>query len=311
MNQIIRLYNQNRKKFWTIVIVIILVYTLIRLLNYWVKNSNNEVESTNNIAYYEEGESIISDDDVPEYNREMFGTLISSFLDYCISGNTNDAYNLLSDDCKEELFPHVEDFENLYRSKNFSTSKTYTFQSWTSQTTNIYQVKIFDNSLYTGNASFDDYIEDYFNIVYENGQAKLNISGFVKVEDINKSTTVNNVLIQVNKIHYFMDYCTADIVIQNSSDKTILIDTMEKTNTVFMQSSNNNTKLIGFLSDFSQEDMIVQANDNKILNIRLIFKYRDSLRIQSINFTDVVMDYEAFMQGGLLNSDRQEFIVEI
>lgn len=311
MNQIIRLYNQNRKKFWTIVIVIILVYTLIRLLNYWVKNSNNEVESTNNIAYYEEGESIISDDDVPEYNREMFGTLISSFLDYCISGNTNDAYNLLSDDCKEELFPHVEDFENLYRSKNFSTSKTYTFQSWTSQTTNIYQVKIFDNSLYTGNASFDDYIEDYFNIVYENGQAKLNISGFVKVEDISKSTTVNNVQIQVNKIHYFMDYCTADIVIQNSSDKTILIDTMEKTNTVFMQSSNNDTKLIGFLSDFSQEDMIVQANNNKNFNIRFNFKYRDSLRIQSINFTDVVMDYEAFIQDGLLNSDRQEFIVEI
>lgn len=311
MNKLIRFYNQNRNKFWLVIITIILVFVIIRLVNNWIRdNKNNNIDTPNNIAYYSEGESIVSDNDVPEYNREEFGTLISSFLDYCILGNTNEAYNLLSNECKDELYPYVQDFENLYRSKNFDTSKTYTFQSWTSQNSYIYQIRIFENSLYTGNTTTDDYIQDYYNIVYEDGQAKLNISGFVKTDEINKNVTINNVDIKVNEIHYYMDYATADISIQNSSDKNILLDTMEDVDTVFLQTSSG-TKLTSFLSYFSQEDMILNANNSKDINVRFNFSYSDSVKIQSLCFTDVVMNYDVYMQGGLLQSDRQQFIIEI
>lgn len=154
MNNLIRYYNQNRIKIWGIIISIIFIFILIKILNYFAKidnnNKNNEViNSIKNDTVYNPNQSIISDEDVPEEKGKDFNKLIRSFLDYCNSEKPSEAYKLITDECKEELFPTQEYFENNYYNKIFKSNNTYDFQSWSTDDVYIYKVRVQDNPLST------------------------------------------------------------------------------------------------------------------------------------------------------------------
>ena len=63
-NKIIRLYNQNRRKFWTIIAIIVVGLLLLRLANYLAKLSlerQNNATPTNTTTTNSQTYSIISD----------------------------------------------------------------------------------------------------------------------------------------------------------------------------------------------------------------------------------------------------------
>ena len=52
----------------------------------------------------------VTEEQVKE-NKEL---IIDQFIKYCNSKDINNAYNLLSDDCKNEVFKNIETFNNNY-----------------------------------------------------------------------------------------------------------------------------------------------------------------------------------------------------
>ena len=112
---IFRLYNQNRILFWTIIIAIVVFVFIIHTINSIVaNNNNNKIQNTiideklyeNKISIEEQ----ISDEQV-EQKEEL---IIDQFIRYCNAKNTQSAYDLLTEECKEEVFPTIESFENNY-----------------------------------------------------------------------------------------------------------------------------------------------------------------------------------------------------
>ena len=145
MNKLTRLYNKNRMQFWSFIIIVICVLLVIQVFNYLTKirneNKNNEIAS--NIidnSYEEQSQSIVSGGSVSEKNRTTYGSLIEQFLNNCINNEVDKAYNALSTQCKEELYPTIEEFNEYYLDKNFNIKRTYTFQSWNSA--NVYLIKL-------------------------------------------------------------------------------------------------------------------------------------------------------------------------
>ena len=114
MHNLIRLYNQNRLKIWIIVIGIIIAITLVQIVNNAIKESNieknknliaQEQEKNNNQKYTNESKSMVSGGTVSESKQNTYGNLIDKFFTYCINGEPEKAYDLLSSDCKKVLYP--------------------------------------------------------------------------------------------------------------------------------------------------------------------------------------------------------------
>ena len=127
-NMIIRFYNQNRFIFWTIVVMIIIAISLLHVLNRTAESKSKQNTSDTNITTnkkLDENYSVISGKQL----NTVTTALISEFIDYCNAGDIEKAYELLSDDCKELLYPDLQTFKDSYANKIFDTKKLYACQA--------------------------------------------------------------------------------------------------------------------------------------------------------------------------------------
>lgn len=151
-----RFYNQNRKTIWITIAIIIFTIIIIQALNYIVKNNQNKsINSTSSLnttstTNYDPNYSVITGDKIEETTNKETTNIIDNFIKYCNEGNTEKAYNLLTDDCKSELFPTLEIFVNNYYKKIFTNYKTYNIQAWIiSDSSYTYKIRILDDILST------------------------------------------------------------------------------------------------------------------------------------------------------------------
>ena len=187
MNKYIRYYNQNRKAIWLIIIVIIFVIVIIQLLNSFYadakkeKNSNQEIISEEKKDIEKKSESMVQGGIGSYEKKEEYTKLIEQFLDYCCNNQPGEAYKLLTNDCKEKLYPTEKVFETEYYNQKFSQSKTYDFQLWSAvNKTYIYLVKIYDDMLSAGIVSNQKYIQDYYSVIQEDNVYRLSINSYIK-----------------------------------------------------------------------------------------------------------------------------------
>ena len=143
MKKFIALYNKNRKKFWKVVIIIVFIFILTRLLNYRarLKNKNMNYDVNQLIAISKQDmpyKSAISNNKVDEYIFFEQNNLVSKFVEYCNSNKIKQAYDLLSMECKEDVFPTLSDFENCYYKNIFNKEIEYSLKNWDDS---IYQIK--------------------------------------------------------------------------------------------------------------------------------------------------------------------------
>lgn len=300
MNKIIRFYNQNRIAFWIIIVIIIFFIIILQLINHLVKvkneNKNTDMDiNISNTEYVQESTSIISGGSISKKHGQEYGKLIDNFLSSCIEHNYEIAYSYLSDDCKQNYYDSIEKFERLYCENKFEGNKTYSFQLWSAGGENIYQVKIFNNMLSTGIESTNKYIEDFYTVVYENGNYKLNINGFIDSDNLNSGVSLNGITIKIEKINKYKEYFIYNVKIKNDTDNTILLDTRKKTNTTFLMTSNG-TKLYALLYENLEKDLIVNSKEEKEIKIKFNVTYRNDIKIDSMNFTDIIDDYNKYKE---------------
>ena len=233
---IIRLYNQNRRTIWIAIIAIIFIIIAIHVLNDLVKKKNVEDNNTiiNTITEKDYKNNLdisitLSDEDVKE-EKEL---VIDQFIRYCNAGKINEAYNLLTDKCKEYVYPNIETFKKNYIDIVFNSKKLYSKERYTGST---YKVKLYEDMLSTGSIS-NSTIEDFYTIEKEN--TKINISGYIKEEQINKSASSNNIEINVLSKKIFKEYEEYTLEVKNNTDKDILLDSMENTRTIYLEGNGN------------------------------------------------------------------------
>lgn len=313
MHKLLRYYNQNRMKVWTIILAIIFILVLIQVLNNIARDNNKannqkkseEETASNVVSYRNESKSIITEGSVSEKYQEDFGRIIDEFYTYCINHEPEKAYQMLAPDTKRVLYQSENQFENLYYKEKFEGNKKYSFQSWTkSKDIYIYQVKIFENMLVTGTSS-DNYIEDYVTIVPVEDSYKLNINSYIGRKEISKSNSSELVTAEVGAVDVYMDYEIYTIRIKNNTDRTIMLDTRQKTDTTFIRDDKNN-KFESFLYENKENDLILKPQEAKTIQIKFNDAYRSNINITSINFTDIV-DYEEYKN----NSDITQYELKI
>lgn len=272
-------YRDNKKKIWSVIGIIVFILTLIHLANYNIKKEKEEnykdlntTENTKNNVSYAPSQSIISNTKISKKSAEENINLIEKFIEYCNNNQVEEAYNLLSNDCKKEIFPTIEDFYKNYHQNIFTEQKSYDAEMWGIYNGVTYKIRILKDIMASGKIE-KEFIEDYYTIVTEDENLKLNIKNFVNKVEINKSNSVEDIDFNVlnKKIH--IDYEEIEIEIKNNSDKRVVIDTKENTETVFIKDTNGvgygwyGHEIANNLLELDQEETVsLVIKFNKIYN---------------------------------------------
>ena len=316
MNNLTRYYNQNRKTIWLVIVLVAFLLVVIQLFNNFYKRQNqvNNEQSNTQISqekdYSNESQAMVQGSITSKDRQEEYGALLEEFLNYCVEGNPNGAYSLLSNNCKEKLYPSLQSFETNYYSTKFDSKKNYDFQLWSSvDNAHIYLVRIYDDMLSTGIASTQDYIQDYLSIVEEDNVYRLNISGYVITTDFSnrqRAGEADDIKVVVNSIDSYMDYEIYNITVQNYSENRILLSSDYSNEGIMVKDDKGNNFDINSI-EINEEDLIVNAKQSKELNLRFLRSYSTATESDEIVFNNIVKNYDDFVN----NRDEYKDTIQI
>ncbi len=287
MLKIKRYFNRNTKKVLITILILVMIIIFIQVLNKIAKDKKSNTTNTEiakNSISDEQRTTAITKDVIEEEKNTEIVSIISDFVNKCNNKQLEEAYNMLSTECKQQVYPSMENFKKSYYDIVFSTQKEIDVKSW-----------IIKNNIYTYKVSFTEDLmanknakqtEDYYSIVKENDENKLNINGFIGSRQINKEKMINNINIKIKKVYTYMEYEDYDIEINNNLNNKIILDTKEKTTTMYIADSNGN-KYYSKNYQLSKFDLEINAKSSKELNISFNKGYNSNVNVKKIGFLNI------------------------
>lgn len=298
MNKFIRKFNQNRNMIFLDIFIVISVIIAIYFVNGIFKKKHQEeaknmvVENTTEII---QRTPAVTDKEISKKTNESNINIIDNFIKLCNEQNPKDAYNLISEDCKKEVFPTEQIFINNYYSKIFNAQRQYKYESWSAiGNSYTYKIKLYndDNLLSTGGAN-TTYVEEYYTIVRNSKEEKLNINNFINKNELNVENSSTNISIKVKEVAKFFDYETYTIEVKNKTNKEILLDSKEKTNTMYLLDENQN-KYVSYSHEIANDKLWLRAGETRSIKIKFTKSYSSEIEIKGIVFSDIILDYNEY-----------------
>ena len=296
MNNLRRYYNQNRKKIWGIIIVIAFVFVLLQLANELVKNKKQkEIRQAQILAEQqnttEENSSKIVSSDVTNYDssrrtKQSTATdTISEFLSYCNNKELDKAYEMISDECKEQMFNDIETFERIYYESAFENRiKEFSIEKWIN---NTYMVKINENALANGKSSRDNQKTDYITPVKDdNNNYKLNINNYIGYKPLNKKKEQDGIIFEVLGRHIYFNYEEYVIKVTNNTTSEIQLDQLDTTRSLYIKDSNG-AVYPAYKHELSPELLTFSGGHTRQLNIKFYSTYSSTKNIKQLVFEEI------------------------
>ncbi len=273
------------KDFWrknkTKIIIALLIWLVIVIINYILKNINVEITPK---TTYEPHTAIMDDSNVPEKLQNPIEELISKYINYCNNKEYENAYNMLSYDCKNQLYPNIEDFKT-YIDSVFDEKKAYYIQDYSNEKdTYIYSVCIFEDMLATGlTGSEVEYYEEKFVIRNNNGNLELSIREYIGKQDVQnvyedeymKISIENMVQTYENQVYTvkITNRCEYPIVLANGSEaKEILLG---------LKNESRNVK------DLPRGGIVIYENQTKTYELKFTKFFDENETAQKLIFNAV------------------------
>lgn len=289
------LYHNNKTKIWLILGIIIFVYVIIRMFNAQIKKENEEKinNGTNQnfqvTTYLPSSQtSVMTNSSTTKENLKKDTEIIKNFIDFCNDNNIEEAYNLLSQQCKDELYKNINDFYNKYYKNIFNEKRSYNIENWASSKNITYKVKYLNDIMSSGTVN-DEYIEEYITVVTENNEKKLNVNQFIGKEELNLKRETDNLNITVVNKYVYYDYEEYEIIFENNTDKNIILDTKENTESVYIEDTKD-VKYTWFGNEVPNSYLNLNSGESKRLRLKFNEIYTGKKTDSTIYLTDVNID---------------------
>lgn len=161
-------WSEHRDPILFYAILFIAVILIVQGLNLIAKNNIEENKTINNMENQIETEVKTTQKEDIENKK-----LVNQFVDYCENGKIEEAYNLISDECKKEKYKTLADFKTNYYNKIFNKKRSVEVKK---QKNNSYKVIFYEDMLEKGKADENTSITDYYTIQDSVIEIKLNIN---------------------------------------------------------------------------------------------------------------------------------------
>lgn len=299
MYKLISWYNQNRKKIWITLLtgfgLFFIAWRLIFMFDFNNDSDNIDyaqepIENLNSITI-SSGKSAISGEKV-ELDKDGI-TTIDTFISYCNTGNLQEAYRLITDECKEEMFPNINRFQEIYYKKIFNNGRrNIKIQNWNG---NIYAVDFSEDALSSGTYSTENNIRDYITIV-TNSEKKifLNINGYLGRKTYNKTAETGNLKIVLKRKDSYMNFEKYTFEFTNSSGNEILLGKIEEDDNISYLVDSNNLKYSSAINELTENQLTISGLQTKTLQIKYFNPYVTTKRIEGLVFSKIYLNYNAY-----------------
>lgn len=269
------------KKYKKVIIFIIILWAIILLVNYALKNMPKDEKPK---TTYEPNISVMTDDEVPEKWQETIESTIDKFIQRCNNKEYESAYNMISEDCRQELYPTLNSFQKYVDAK-FVTKRSYSIQNFSNVGKQyIYDVNLMEDLMATGLTDKEFYYdEEKFVFTEKDKNLKFAIDGFVRKVNLNMFAEDENLKINIYSKNVFYDHETYKVTITNRSSHPIVIadGTTNNEVTLYTGENNRNEKNVGSYG------IMLKPNENKSYTF-LFNKYCDDGRApEYIMFNDI------------------------
>lgn len=306
--RIIQFFKKNEYKIIDLgkkLVIVAMVVLIATIIVSSFSGSQNE-ETGNNYNVYNPTDTIIKGSDVSKEKFEQDSNLVNTFLDLCNNKQVEDAYNMISTECKEEKYSTLEKFKEYYYSSIFATKRECNLQAWVSQNDYIiYKIRYTNDMLSTGTYDENDVYEDYITLNRKNETDKISIGSFVDSQKCNIVTKTEGIeAIVVNKKIYIDDE-EYEIYVTNTTNKTILLDNLKSGSTIWL--TGNGKSYSSYKNKLFVSNLKIQPEETQRIVIRFMKSIGSNSNSTKIKFKNVIMDYDAYM----LDTEKYANILEI
>ena len=299
MHNLKRFYDQNRKGIWMAIIIIASIFILLQLLNYFARKNNekelsnsvnieeiNINEKTNTNVNLKSSTSAITGESVSSKNLNTATETIEKFINFCNEKNLDEAYNMLTEECKNQMYTSVDVFEQAYYNNVFNgEEKSCNIENWTGD---IYKVNIVGDMLATGKSNNGYTKQDYITVKKEENNYKLNINNYIGYKKIDKTTEKDGIEINIISKNTYMDNEQYTIKVTNNSQNNISLDGLSNVKSLYLQDSKG-AKYSAYVQELTEPTLKVQAGQTKEVTIKFYSNYVSNKNIEYIIFSDMII----------------------
>lgn len=275
------------KKHGKKIIIGLVIWGIVLVINYFVgKISDENFQIDTN---YKPHESIMDNGDVPQKLRDPITELIGEFIKNCNSKNYEVAYNLLSEECRKNIYPDIEDFKT-YVDYIFTTNKIYNIQNFSNKDNKyIYNVTILDDILATGfnNEEEMEYYEEKYVITDNNGELQLSIREYIGSENLTYMYEDEYMKIKIESVDKKYENVTYNFTIANKSEKTIVFADYTEDYEIALDTSEGTKRTINELL----EPVVLHEGETKNYSFKYTIFFDEETQINSMIF-DHIRIYE-------------------
>lgn len=275
INQLLRKYNQNRRTIWVVIIFIaffvLLLHTVFNILRAFKREEQQELlnnyyhSQTNTIVNNSETNNMVNEIETPENLTTSSSSedIINYFIRLCNENKIEEAYDIISNDCKEVLFPTINDFRNNYYNKVFTKQKTAKIEE-SMYEGEIYKITYASDLLANGGYNEEETLEDYVYVTREEDKPKISLNKFIYIQDINKTGSIDGISIKILKKRVYIDYEEYQIQISNNSDNAIYINPDE---TKVYLLDENDIQYTSNIDELQTNATLIEENTSKIFDL--------------------------------------------
>lgn len=289
-----------------IVAMVVLVATII--ISSFSGGETEKNEDEYNV--YKPTETIIKGQDVSKEQYEKDSNLVNTFLEYCNSKEVEEAYSLVSDECKTEKYPTIEEFKKYYYNDIFEKKRECNLQAWISTDEyTIYKIRYSNSMLSTGTYDETDVYEDYITLNRKNNTEKISIGSFVDSEECNIVTNEEGIEATVIMKKIYISDEEYEIYVTNNTEKTILLDNLNSSTSILLQSSTS--QYLAYTNKLFISNLIIEPGETQRLQIRFIKSLGSNSESRRIQFSSVIKDYDAYIQDETGYTDTTQIKIKV
>ena len=224
-------------------------------------------------------------------NKEV----IQKFVSLCNEEKYEDAYNLLTKDCKDELFPTMDDFVNDYVSLVFTEKRVVGEELYASTSDyDVYKVSFYTDELSKGKID-DNSVSDYITVYTKIGSPLISVRSLINKTNLVASNTYKGITISVDSRMKYLNYEQVRFTVKNDSKNNICLRTGQGNKTIYM-TGEGGTLFSAYGNEISINDMVIPQGRTKTFTIRFAHNYVVNDTIEAITFSDIVENYDAYKE---------------
>ena len=274
--------RKNKNKIYIAIVVIIAIVAVNIFLG-------RQMENAPPTTSYEPHTPIISGSEVKSKKaKQNIETKVKEYMDYCNKKEYEQAYNLLTEDCKECRFDNnIEKFKK-YVDYIFDGEKIYSIQNYSNKdNVYIYQAIISEDIMATGmnEETSDEYYDEKIVLIKEGDDYKFAVDGFIEKETMEKISEDNYMKTTVESKQVYYDKIVYTLKIKNKTNYDIVLERNKEEDCIGI--SLDGEKREQEVDLYNNTEKVIYAGKTKTIQLTFSKYYDENREPDSIIFNKV------------------------